>query len=245
MSERKGLSQKTRFEVFKRDKFTCQYCGRSAPEVILEVDHVKPVAKGGTNDIMNLVTACWECNHGKGAKELSDDSTIKKQQAEMLRRAEYREQLSMMADWRKELIDIRTQERAAKEQEVEELFDYACKRLDREKGILSDTSRKKTKLLIKKYGFETAIKAIDEFADDGNSRHYSYSSAIDQISKYAFSIANPNMHSVYYLRKIILNRFPRESEGHENELAIKIDLALKKDMSFYMLNYAPIYLLNL
>ena len=59
---RKAIPKSVRFEVFKRDKFTCQYCGASAPDVILEIDHIRPVSKGGTNDILNLVTACRDCN---------------------------------------------------------------------------------------------------------------------------------------------------------------------------------------
>ena len=55
-NKRKSISKKNRFEVFKRDSFTCQYCGASAPDVLLEVDHIKPVASGGTNDILNLIT---------------------------------------------------------------------------------------------------------------------------------------------------------------------------------------------
>lgn len=62
------ISKKTRFDVFKRDGFQCQYCGTHPSEtVLLEVDHIHPVAEGGTNDIDNLVTACWDCNRGKGA----------------------------------------------------------------------------------------------------------------------------------------------------------------------------------
>lgn len=57
---------KTRFEVFKRDGFICQYCGRRPPEVILEADHIVPKSKGGTDIIENLITACYECNRGKG-----------------------------------------------------------------------------------------------------------------------------------------------------------------------------------
>ena len=48
--KRKSLTKKVRFEVFKRDSFTCQYCGRTAPSVILEVDHIKPVCDGGQNE---------------------------------------------------------------------------------------------------------------------------------------------------------------------------------------------------
>ena len=56
--KRKQLSKTLRFEVFKRDSFKCQYCGKSAPEVTLEVDHIIPVAKGGSNEIFNLITSC-------------------------------------------------------------------------------------------------------------------------------------------------------------------------------------------
>ncbi len=69
---RKPLSVRTRFEVFKRDRFTCRYCGRSTPEVILEIDHVVPVVDGGGNDAMNLVTSCWDCNRGKSAVPLNE-----------------------------------------------------------------------------------------------------------------------------------------------------------------------------
>ncbi len=60
------ISLKLRFEVFKRDNFTCQYCGRKTPEVILEIEHIIPLAKGGTDEFDNLTTSCFECNRGKG-----------------------------------------------------------------------------------------------------------------------------------------------------------------------------------
>lgn len=63
MADRKTISNYVRFNVLKRDLFTCQYCGRSGVE--LEVDHIKPVSKGGTNDMDNLITACKDCNRGK------------------------------------------------------------------------------------------------------------------------------------------------------------------------------------
>lgn len=67
---RKAISKKTRFEVFKRDGFACQYCGAHPPEVMLEVDHIVPVAEGGENDFDNYITACFPCNRGKGAVSL-------------------------------------------------------------------------------------------------------------------------------------------------------------------------------
>ena len=79
MTRRKAIPKKVRFEVFKRDKFTCTYCGRKAPDVVLEVDHIIPVAEGGKNDIMNLTTSCRDCNRGKGKriyKKWKDYKTI-------------------------------------------------------------------------------------------------------------------------------------------------------------------------
>jgi 5-methylcytosine-specific restriction endonuclease McrA len=54
-----------RFRILKRDKFTCQYCGRKAPFVTLHVDHIIPSSKGGTSEDQNLTTACQDCNLGK------------------------------------------------------------------------------------------------------------------------------------------------------------------------------------
>lgn len=65
-----------RFDVLKRDNFTCRYCGAKAPETVLNVDHVIPRAKGGKDDPLNLVTACFDCNHGKFTKGLGEASAI-------------------------------------------------------------------------------------------------------------------------------------------------------------------------
>lgn len=72
MSERKPISKGRRFDIFKRDSFTCRYCGRRPPEVVLELDHVHPVSKGGTDDEINLATSCYDCNRGKKAKLPTD-----------------------------------------------------------------------------------------------------------------------------------------------------------------------------
>lgn len=57
-----------RFAVLQRDGHKCVSCGNSPPKVKLEVDHKKPFSKGGSNDISNLQTLCYECNRGKGAR---------------------------------------------------------------------------------------------------------------------------------------------------------------------------------
>ena len=62
-----SISKHLRFEILNRDAFTCRYCGRKAPEVVLEVDHVHPRSLGGKDIKENLVTACYGCNRGKTA----------------------------------------------------------------------------------------------------------------------------------------------------------------------------------
>lgn len=61
------------FEVFDRDGFACTYCGRSprVHGVVLHVDHVVPLSRGGTNDPENLTSACSACNMEKSDRLLS------------------------------------------------------------------------------------------------------------------------------------------------------------------------------
>jgi len=68
--KRKSMGQKLRFSIFERDSFMCQYCGRTPDKegVVLNVDHIISVKNGGGNDKNNLLTACFDCNIGKGAK---------------------------------------------------------------------------------------------------------------------------------------------------------------------------------
>lgn len=60
----------TRREVFIRDRFTCQYCGRRMHD--LTIDHIVPRSKGGEHSWENLVSACKTCNHRKGGKSLQE-----------------------------------------------------------------------------------------------------------------------------------------------------------------------------
>lgn len=60
-----AVSKRTRFEVLRRDNYTCRYC--RSDENALTVDHVTPVALGGTDHPKNLVAACRDCNSGKSS----------------------------------------------------------------------------------------------------------------------------------------------------------------------------------
>ena len=66
----------TRFNVFLRDKFMCQYCGSNSE---LTFDHLLPRSKGGKTDWNNVVTACSSCNVQKGGR-LYDNSEMSLQQ---------------------------------------------------------------------------------------------------------------------------------------------------------------------
>jgi hypothetical protein len=61
-----------RVQIFRRDDFTCVYCSTRKELTQLEVDHLVPIAKGGTNEFGNLVTACSDCNSQKRARLLKD-----------------------------------------------------------------------------------------------------------------------------------------------------------------------------
>ncbi len=70
-NERKAIPLKVRWVVLKRDNYTCKKCGRSPGKdqtTELEIDHIMPIAKNGTNHIDNLETLCHECNQGKKDK---------------------------------------------------------------------------------------------------------------------------------------------------------------------------------
>lgn len=104
-----SVSKRLRFEVLRRDNHTCRYCGRSAPEVKLEVDHVVPEALGGPTEASNLATACEECNSGKAStapdspvvEEVRQDAlrwSRAMQEAARIRRAQRAQNLAIR-DW--------------------------------------------------------------------------------------------------------------------------------------------------
>ena len=67
-NERRTIPLNARWIVLKRDNYTCKKCGGSPGKdqtIELEIDHIIPVAKNGTNEVINLQTLCRECNQGK------------------------------------------------------------------------------------------------------------------------------------------------------------------------------------
>ena len=66
--ERGKVSNKLRFSIYRRDGYRCQCCGKSGATTCLEIDHIKPIAKGGKTEYNNLQTLCRSCNKEKGDK---------------------------------------------------------------------------------------------------------------------------------------------------------------------------------
>lgn len=201
MAQRKGITKKTRFEVFKRDNFTCQYCGRMAPDVILEVDHINPVSNGGDNEILNLITSCFDCNRGKGKRKLTQSDEIKKQQEMLKEINKKREQLEMLLKWKKELecIDNKMVD------EIENIFSFTNR-------TFSEIGRQDCMKLIKKYGFDevyesTKISINQYYNEDDPESIYKAVNYIGRICTVRKKQKdNPKIYKINYLCKIAENR---------------------------------------
>lgn len=203
MTKRKNVGKKTRFEVFKRDRFTCQYCGRTSPDVVLHVDHIDPIDNGGTNEIVNLVTSCEGCNLGKGKRLLDDRKAVEIQREQLAAIEERREQLKMMLDWRVECAGLDAEQ-------VDAVSTIIAMRFDR---ILSPQGRIDVAALIKKFGVPLVLDSTQSACDY-------YKDADTAISKIGGICVckkrdeeNPGMGKFSYIRAILKNRCSYVNEG--------------------------------
>jgi hypothetical protein len=204
---RLSIPKRLRFEVFKRDSFTCQYCGRRAPEVVLHCDHVNPVAQGGATDILNLVSSCLDCNLGKGARTLSDNAVLTRQLNQLASLQEKREQMEMMLAWRRELDQLDEIPPLELEKRWDELTGYT----------FTEMGKKKLKKLLSRFGFDevaAAMKvAIDQYVERGDDG-VSIKESVETAFNYIGGIANvqraerrePGTKRMFYIRGILRNR---------------------------------------
>lgn len=155
MAERINIKKQVRFEVFKRDKFTCQYCGRKAPDVVLNIDHIDPVSKGGDNNIINLITSCFDCNNGKRDRALSDNSVVEKQRKQLELLQERREQIELMLEWKKSLASFDNDI-------MEMLEEYVNSKIN--PFVLNEIGKNTLSQLVKKYPTDRILDGIDETA---------------------------------------------------------------------------------
>lgn len=203
MAKRKTITAKLRFEVFKRDSFTCQYCGRMAPEVLLEVDHINPVSAGGDNDIMNLTTSCLDCNRGKGKRKLSENDEIKKQQAELKELNEKRNQMKMMLEWREEVRNLNMEQVEAAEDAFEAVTGSS----------FTDYGKEKMRKHIKKYGLCEVLDTIEIVLDryynenDESSVGLAFSYIPRVLANREKAKKDPNLKNKQYIGAVIRNSY--------------------------------------
>jgi len=206
--KRKSIGPKLRFEVFKRDSFTCQYCGSTSPEVILEVDHIKPVINGGKENILNLLTSCFDCNRGKGKRELDDNQELSKQRKQLDELNEKRLQLEMLVQWKEELDNLEIES-------AKKIFNLFAKLTGYTllESLLTDTTK-----TIKKYGFSevydcTKISCDQYYREnsDENIQRQSANKSYNYITRICYvrqqQLCDPIKSDIYYIRGILKNRF--------------------------------------
>jgi hypothetical protein len=206
---REPIRKSMRFEVFKRDLFTCQYCGRKSPDVVLEIDHITPVANGGDNDILNLVTACRACNAGKSDRALSDTAVVEKARAQAEDLEERRHQLEMIAQWHLSLVDIESQAVA----QLERLWFEA---VHAESGTcLVNSARDEVRRWSKSYGYERVCQAIVKAANtllrtglqhDIEERSSAFWSIPKICAVMRAEDHDPGVGRLFYIRGILRNR---------------------------------------
>lgn len=204
---RKKIPNSVRFEVFKRDAFKCQYCGRSAPEVVLELEHIEPHSKGGTDEVINLCTSCRECNSGKGARQLSDTAVIQKQRDQLEELQERREQLEMMLRWRSANADI----------EGDAIRAFASSYEEKTPGwSLNETGMQSVRQLIKKFGLQRSLDALDEAAAQVVKIHKGQATkeSVSKLFGAIFIMAEPpEIRALYRLRGRIRSRWNHCNDG--------------------------------
>jgi len=216
---RKSLTKKIRFEVFKRDCFTCKYCGSKAPEVVLVIDHIEPVSKGGTNDFLNLITACESCNAGKSDRRLSDTTIVQKRQEQLEQLQERKEQLEMMMNWQKELLSL-------DDTKLDEAAEYWRKLA--EPFSLNEQGRANLGKLLRKYELHDVLdsmrRALDKCIE--HKEGLPTQASVEKAWKYVGRIANmkkvdqekPHIKDLLYIRGILRNRFSYCDEQRELEI---------------------------
>ena len=215
MAKREPLSKKIRFEVFKRDSFTCQYCGRKAPNVILEADHINPVKRGGKNDLLNLITSCFDCNRGKSDRVLSDNSIVEKQRIQIEELNLKKQQLEMMLDWRNELDNVENLAHTKVCDYFDSFFTKYCLNDSAREGYFAKS--------IKKFGVQKVLDAIKTSVDKYKKSDDDFEICLSKsIGILNYNELPEHRQKIAYIKGICRNKF--------NDDRNKIHLAL---INFY------------
>lgn len=167
------------------------------------------MAKGGDNNVLNLVTACNECNNGKSDTLLSDKQALEKTIDELALIQERKNQIEQMVAWRKQLIE----DRYAAADPIVKYWEETATRFQ-----LNETGRKAVAQLVSKFGAEEVIESMTAAADrylrfdpEGKVTEESWLFAYSSISRICEVRRKdrtlPGFSRLYYCKGILRNRF--------------------------------------
>lgn len=193
MTGRRAISKRLRFEIFKRDDFTCVYCGaRAAGGDGLHVDHLTPVASGGKNEPDNLVTACAACNLGKGAVHLDAVNFAELSSRNLMSR---QARLKTAIQVSRQVTEAQIEIWDCVEHQLRLTFGKSHGLSDRQASLVLDA--------VERYGMEKVVAFLRE-------PPHKYKSADDVLSALpkVLYVQNASQHSktAYYVRGILRNR---------------------------------------
>jgi len=211
LSEREGrqpIPDRIRHEVFKRDGYRCRECGASRDEgATLEIDHIVPVANGGTNDIENLQTLCKKCNRGKYTDEWIGGETDLE-----VAKNEYNQLLELKCEYEQKLIG------ATNDDDIID-FKYQLMRLDEKLKNVEDK--------IEELSILNAEREIQQKENEKKDKLF---------KKLYISLSDVQVQSLIYMfpdvdesrEEIIKYLVNNYSESQINELIVQMSEALEK-----------------
>jgi len=244
-NERKTIPKQVRFEVFKRDSFKCQYCGRAAPDVILQVDHIHPVARGGDDAITNLITSCVDCNSGKSDRVLSDRTVISKVRDQLQELQERREQLEMMLAWKEGLRDL-------KEETLDRIVVYWDELAPG--YTANEHGRRKLRAWLRAYALDEILEAMDVAAE----KYLKFEPDEKSVTRESWALAfskipgccrmsrqerdDPDLKEVFYIRGIVRNKCKdnRDYRYDDAEALSLISLARERGVSLSAIRHVAL-----
>ena len=212
---RPSILKSLRFDVFKRDSFTCQYCGRRAPDVALYCVHVNPSAESGGQTLATFTTACGDCKVGKVLDEDNDHSVLMRRLNRLTVLQEREEQAEMLAEWERERSNLDEVPVTRLDKQWIELTGYR----------LAEAGRAKVRNLVKKYGAElvgeamrTAAAEYLERGKSGAATEASMARCFDSIGAIA-SVEHaerlePGARRMFFIRDALRKRLSHCPHGH-------------------------------
>ena len=196
MTKRKKIPATLRHAILKRDGFRCCHCGRTAKDgAKLHIDHIKPVALGGTNDPSNLQTLCRDCNLGKSDIPQDDHSyleTGKRRRRQRKQKEEQRQQKE------REQQDQKRREEEKRKQEAERERQQQETERKREKQKAEEREALHTKKDDRKQ-LEVLLQKIEYFHARATTpgERIATGAAIERIKQklYSFSETKPSVEA--------------------------------------------------